>query len=232
MNSKSLSQDSAYVVQCLQVTKNFQDGKNLLQILQGINLQVSRGEQIAIIGRSGSGKTTLLQILSGLDIPTSGQVTINGQALQQLTQAQLCQLRNKTIGFIYQQHHLLAEFTAVENVAMPLLIAKVAPRQAKQEARALLKAVGLKHRQEHRPSALSGGERQRVAIARALIMSPSCVFADEPTGNLDSENAKYALEIMQKISAQRGTAFIVVTHDLELANSMHHIYHLANGILE
>jgi lipoprotein-releasing system ATP-binding protein len=223
--------DTSYVVECRGVTKTFQDAKIELQILKAVDLQVRRGEQIAIIGRSGSGKTTLLQVLSGLDVPTSGHVFMNGKNLQQLNNHAICQIRNRAIGFIYQQHHLLPEFTALENVAMPMLIANIRPREARQEAMALLEEVGLADRKDHRPGELSGGERQRVAIARALAMHPSCVFADEPTGNLDNENAKHALKIMQKSSASRGTAFVVVTHDLDLAKSMDNIYHLQDGQL-
>lgn len=223
--------NEAFVIECCGVTKTFQDAKLKLQILKGIDLQVKKGEQIAIIGRSGSGKTTLLQVLSGLDMPSQGKVFINGQDLQKIDNKRLCQIRNKTLGFIYQQHHLLPEFNALENVAMPMLIGGIAPKVALQEARILLKEVGLFHRCEHRPGALSGGERQRVAIARALVMHPNCVFADEPTGNLDDENAKHALKVMQEISVNIGTAFIVVTHDLELAKSMDKIYHLQDGKL-
>lgn len=225
------SQIDQLVINCCGITKTFQDAKITLQILKGIHLQVKRGEQIAIIGRSGSGKTTLLQVLSGLDMPCLGKVFINGQDLQKANSEKLCQIRNKTLGFIYQQHHLLSEFSALENIAMPMLIGGVAPKVALQEAQALLQEVELSHRAEHRPGALSGGERQRVAIARALIMHPNCVFADEPTGNLDTENAKQALKIMQAVSANRGTAFVVVTHDLELAKSMDKIYHLQDGQL-
>jgi lipoprotein-releasing system ATP-binding protein len=230
--NNSIQKDYSCVVQCEKVIKTFQDAKNILRVLNGVDLQVKRGEQIAIIGRSGSGKTTLLQVLSGLDVPSSGQIFINGYNLRAMNEHQMCALRNKTLGFIYQQHHLLPEFNALENVAMPLLISGAAPKVAMQEALTLLNEVGLAHRREHRPGALSGGERQRVAIARALVMYPSCVFADEPTGNLDSDNAKHALRIMQKISVHRGTAFVVVTHDLELAKSMDRIYHLKDGILE
>jgi lipoprotein-releasing system ATP-binding protein len=231
-NTASYHQEYAYVVQCVKVVKTFQDAKNVLKVLNGVDLQVKRGEQVAIIGRSGSGKTTLLQVLSGLDMPSSGQICINGYDLSAMSEHQKCNLRNKMLGFVYQQHHLLPEFSALENVAMPLLISGVAPKAARKEAIALLDEVGLSYRREHRPGALSGGERQRVAIARALVMHPSCVFADEPTGNLDSDNAKQALRIMQKISASRGTAFVVVTHDLELAKSMDRICHLKNGVLE
>jgi len=230
--NNSIHKDYSCVVQCSKITKTFQDAKNILRVLNGVDLQVKRGEQIAIIGRSGSGKTTLLQVLSGLDVPSCGQILINGQNLGRMSDRQMCDLRNKTLGFIYQQHHLLPEFDALENIAMPMLISGVAPKTALQEALALLNEIGLGHRKAHRPGALSGGERQRVAIARALVMHPSCVFADEPTGNLDSDNAKHALQIMQNVSANRGTAFVVVTHDLELAKSMDKIYHLKDGILE
>ena len=226
-----MNKNNSFVVECNGITKTFQDAKVSLQILKDIDLQVKSGEQIAIIGRSGSGKTTLLQVLSGLDFPSSGQVFINGRNLQDMQEDQICQLRNKHIGFIYQQHHLLPEFSALENIAIPMLIAGIVPKQAYQDSLELLEEVGLVHRKEHRPGALSGGERQRVAIARALAMHPKCVFADEPTGNLDSYNAELALSLMKNISKNRGTSFIVVTHDLELAKSMHKIYYLREGKL-
>ena len=220
-----------YTIACKEVTKLFQDAKSTLQILKGVNLQVTHGEQIAIMGRSGSGKTTLLQLLGGLDAPTSGEVYINGHDLRKLPETKLRLIRNKNIGFIYQLHHLLPEFSALENIAMPMLIGEYDPKHAIKEATKLINEIGLSHRKDHRPNALSGGERQRVAIARALAMQPNCVLADEPTGNLDSENAQHALEIMRNMSRNRGTAFIVVTHDLSLAHSMDKAYQLVDGVL-
>lgn len=219
------------VLQCNQVTKCFLDGKDKLTILNGINLTVQAGEQIAIMGRSGSGKTTLLQLLGGLDIPSAGSVTLMGQDYKQLNEVQQNNLRNKSLGFIYQFHHLLPEFSAVENVAMPLLIGDQTPQAAIQTATNILVDVGLGDRLDHRPNALSGGERQRVAIARALVCNPACVLADEPTGNLDTETTATTFEIMQQMNRQRNTTFVIVTHDPELAARLDKTYLLENGQL-
>ncbi len=221
--------NSSIVLQCDNLSKTFMDGKSQLTILDGINLHVKQGQQIAIMGRSGSGKSTLLQLLGGLDHPTSGKVYLNGKDIMALSEAQRSKWRNKNLGFIYQFHHLLPEFTALENIALPLLIADVAPKQALAIASELIAAVGLTDRQDHRPAKLSGGERQRIAIARSLANNPACVLADEPTGNLDAENAEIAFNLMQRLNRERGTTFVIVTHDLELAARMDHIYTLQDG---
>ncbi len=220
-----------FVLECRNVSKSFIDGKNTLQVLHNVNMQIPRGAQIAIMGRSGSGKSTLLQLLGGLDNPTSGNVQINGVDILALDETARARFRNKHIGFIYQMHHLLPEFSAVENIALPLLLAKESPQKALQEAKNLLAAVGLQDRSEHRPGQLSGGERQRIAIARSIAARPDCVLADEPTGNLDAENAELAFNLMQKLNRERGTSFIVVTHDPELAARMDKTYHLHDGSL-
>jgi lipoprotein-releasing system ATP-binding protein len=220
------------VIECRDIAKTFDDGKKELKVLAGINLQIKRGSQVAIMGRSGSGKTTLLQLLGGLDEPTTGQIFINGQDIMQLSETQRGWLRNKSIGFIYQMHHLLPEFTALENIAMPLLIANVAPKQALAKAKELISLVDLVDRAEHKPAKLSGGERQRIAIARSLATDPDCVLADEPTGNLDAENAELAFGLMQRLNRDRGTTFVIVTHDPELAARMDHTYHLKLGKLD
>jgi lipoprotein-releasing system ATP-binding protein len=222
---------NAIVLECRNLGKSFIDGKNTLNVLQNINFQIKSGSQVAIMGRSGSGKSTLLQLLGGLDDPTTGEVLVNGQDILSLSEAARARLRNKSIGFIYQMHHLLPEFSALENIALPLLIAGVAPKQALEQAKQLIKAVSLTDRSSHRPAKLSGGERQRIAIARALAMQPECVLADEPTGNLDAENAELALQLMQQLSRDRGTTFVVVTHDPDLAARLDHTYHLQDGVL-
>lgn len=222
---------SDIVLECRNLGKTFIDGKAELNVLTNINMQIKHGAQIAIMGRSGSGKSTLLQLLGGLDSPTTGQVLLNGQDIMSLNEAERAKLRNKFIGFIYQMHHLLPEFTALENIALPLLIANISASVAKQHAKQLIHAVGLRDRAEHRPAQLSGGERQRIAIARSLAMRPSCVFADEPTGNLDAENAELTLQLMQQLNRELGTTFVVVTHDPDLAARLDHTYHLQEGSL-
>lgn len=219
------------VIECKEVFKEYQDANTRIKVLMGISIAVQPGEQIAIMGRSGSGKTTLLQMLGGLDSPTAGEIWMNGHNLHTLPEHRLEKIRNQTMGFIYQMHHLLPEFTALENVAMPLLIGNVEPYIAEGRAKELLKQVGLKHRLLHRPSELSGGERQRVAIARALVNNPDCVLADEPTGNLDDENALQVLEVMQSLNRTRKTSLIIVTHDPELAAKMDRSYILHGGHL-
>jgi len=220
------------VLQCQNLSRIFADGKSSLKVLAEINLEVKRGTQIAIMGRSGSGKSTLLQLLAGLDNPTTGHVVLNGKDLTKLSPDELARWRNKTLGFIYQMHHLLPEFSAVENIAMPLLISGVKLKSALMQAKELLAAVDLTERAEHRPAQLSGGERQRIAIARSIAMNPDCVLADEPTGNLDAENAELALQLMQKLNRERGTTFIIVTHDADLAARLDHTYHLQDGFLK
>ena len=222
---------ASIVLECNNISKSFVDGKQELKVLTAINMQIKRGSQVAIMGRSGSGKSTLLQLLGGLDVPTTGQIMVNGQDILALSETERGSLRNRSIGFIYQFHHLLPEFTALENIAMPLLIAKADPKQALARARELIALVGLTDRSEHKPTKLSGGERQRIAIVRSLATNPDCVLADEPTGNLDAENAELAFELMRKLNREHGTTFVIVTHDADLAARLDHTYQLKDGKL-
>ena len=200
------------------ITKTYQDGKTTTNVLNHLDISINSGERIAIVGTSGSGKSTLLHILGGLDVPTSGEVWLHGQRINDLNETQRGELRNQHLGFIYQFHHLLAEFTAIENVAMPLLMRKAVPiAVARQQSIELLEKVGLGHRLTHRPGELSGGERQRVAIARALVTKPSLILADEPTGNLDYANAQAVFEILSELQKDFNTALLMVTHDRQLA---------------
>lgn len=219
------------VLVCRDVTKTYHDGNEVVSVLTDVSFTLARGEKIAILGSSGSGKSTLLHILGGLDLASSGEVSINGRMLAGLNSNELAALRNNELGFIYQFHHLLAEFSALENVAMPLLIAGKSKAEAEQQAAALLEKVGLSHRLSHQPAALSGGERQRVAIARALVNKPSIVLADEPTGNLDKKTGDQIYQLLCDLSEQMGTSFIVVTHDIALANAMDRVLVLTNGSL-
>ena len=217
------------VIQCQNVGKTYDDGSLKVEVLRNIDFQVASGEGIGIIGASGSGKSTLLHILGGLDKPDSGSLKIIGQDLKTLSQAKLGALRNQNLGFVYQFHHLLAEFTALENVMMPLLIGKLPRREAEARAKAMLEKVGLAQRIQHRPAELSGGERQRAAIARALVNYPKCLLADEPTGNLDHKNARLVLDLMLDLQAELGTALIVVTHDDELAQRFNRVLTVQDG---
>lgn len=212
------------------ITKTYQDGKTTTNVLNHLDISINSGERIAIVGTSGSGKSTLLHILGGLDVPTSGEVWLHGQRINDLNETQRGELRNQHLGFIYQFHHLLAEFTAIENVAMPLLMRKAVPiAAARQQSIELLEKVGLGHRLTHRPGELSGGERQRVAIARALVTKPSLILADEPTGNLDYANAQAVFEILSDLQKDFNTALLMVTHDRQLAQLADKQLVLQNG---
>ena len=205
------------VLACYNVSRTYQDGKLKVDVIQNLDLEVKPGESVSIVGASGSGKSTLLHIMGGLDTPSSGEVRLMGQPLKDVSQKDLGLLRNQHLGFVYQFHHLLPEFTALENVKMPLLIGKVNKAEAEKRAIEMLEKVGLGSRIDHRPSELSGGERQRAAIARALVTKPKCLLADEPTGNLDRKNAQVILDLMLDLQRELGTALVVVTHDEELA---------------
>jgi len=219
------------VLLCRGVTRDFREGDSLLQVLRGVDLAVQPAERVAIIGASGSGKTTLLQIMGGLDEPTSGEVLVHGSPMHGTGEVRKGQLRNRYIGFVYQFHHLLPEFTAEENVAMPLLIRRELRADALQQARELLGRVGLGERLTHKPGELSGGERQRAAVARALITRPQLVLADEPTGNLDAGNGEHVLGLMLELNRELRTSLVIVTHDHAIAARMDRVLVLEDGIL-
>jgi lipoprotein-releasing system ATP-binding protein len=221
---------NAIILQCQNLTKRYQ-GELDVEVLKGVNLAISAGERVAIMGVSGSGKSTLMHLLGGLDKPTSGDVILDGININKISTTKLAQLRNKSLGFIYQSHHLLGEFTVLENAAMPLLIAGLAVKEAKTRATALLERVGLGHRIEHKPGELSGGERQRAAIARALINKPSVILADEPTGNLDTKTADSVYQLMLELNQELNISFLVVTHDHELAGRMGKVLHMEDGLI-
>ena len=219
------------VLICRNIFKTYQDGSNATPVLHDVSLSIKAGEHVAILGSSGSGKSTLLHILGGLDKPSSGEVEFNGKSLGQLSGNALAKLRNDHMGFIYQFHHLLGEFTAIENVAMPLRIRGLSSNAALSKAREMLEEVGLSHRIDHLPSAMSGGERQRVAIARALVTEPSVVLADEPTGNLDDSTGEQIYKLLTSLSEKKGTAFVVVSHDIALASKMDRVLMIKDGRL-
>ena len=222
---------NSIVIECKNTSKQFADGQLKTNVLSNVNLSVQKGDRIAIIGSSGSGKSTLLHLLGGLDKPSSGSIKIHGQDINKLSVKTLSQLRNKSLGFVYQFHHLLPEFSAVENVAIPLIIGGTKPKQAEQQAKDLLIKVGLSHRLVHKPSELSGGERQRAALARALITKPDCLLADEPTGNLDHRTAQGIFDLILELNESLRTALVIVTHDIELASQMETILTLKDGHL-
>jgi lipoprotein-releasing system ATP-binding protein len=227
-----MNETNIAVLEARDVSRSFQQGATRLDVLRGLQLRVAPAERLAIIGASGSGKTTLLQILGGLDRPDIGQVCIEGRDIHQLSESERGLLRNRTMGFVYQFHHLLPEFTSLENVAMPLLVARCPVREARERAAAMLERVGLAARLEHRPHQLSGGERQRAAVARALVTAPRLVLADEPTGNLDGRNAEQVFALLLQLNRELGTSLVVVTHDVRLAARMDRVLELVDGNLQ
>lgn len=223
--------ESDNILMCQNLHKNFVDGKRIVKVLKGVNLAIKRGERVAILGPSGSGKSTLLHLLGGLDKTTQGEVILDRKNLAQLNEKQRCALRNHALGFVYQFHHLLPEFSALENVAMPLLIRGEKPDTAQEKAREILIEVGLGERTSHTLGQLSGGERQRTAVARALVTNPLCVLADEPTGNLDRHTAEHIYEVMLDLNKRLNTSLLIVTHDIHLAKKMDRLLSLEEGVL-
>lgn len=219
------------ILECRQLTKRYNQGGLDVEVLKGVNLTIGVGERVAIMGASGSGKSTLLHLLGGLEKSSGGEVVLDNVNLNKVSASRLAKLRNSSLGFIYQSHHLLGEFTVLENAAMPLLIAGLPVKQARARAVELLQRVGLGHRIEHKPGELSGGERQRAAVARALINNPKCVLADEPTGNLDSKTADQVYQLMLELNQELNVSFLVVTHDHELASRMGKVLHMEDGLI-
>lgn len=232
MNNSNQTSTAKSVIQCSDVHKSFRDGVNKVDVLKGVDLSIAEKEMVAIIGASGSGKSTLLHILGGLDTLDSGQVLIDNKNIHQVSVKKQGEIRNQKLGFVYQFHHLLAEFSALENVAMPLIIGKYSISEANDIAEEMLNKVGLAHRMTHRPSELSGGERQRVALARAMVTKPACILADEPTGNLDLVTAHAINDLMFELNESEKTSFLIVSHDLSLADSMQKTYQMTDGELE